>query len=145
MNCRNSFPVLEMETGIYIQICTTSKAITKVTVSIDGEETSYELWCFQKPIIRHVRVWGCTTYMMVLKERRRRFNDRAIKYMFVGYIKLIKYYHCLEPKTRKEHVIQDVVLHKFTLYYKKEKEKLQRLSPSSSKNEKSCKSESEQE
>lgn len=58
---------------------------------------------------------------------------------------MIKQYRCLEPKTRQEHFICDVVFHEFSLYYEKGKEKLQRLSSSSSEDKKSSESESEQE
>lgn len=48
-NCPKLFWVPAIETVVYIENCTISKAIA--TTSTDGEVTPYEPWCYQKPNI----------------------------------------------------------------------------------------------
>lgn len=77
------------------------------------------------------------------KSKTSKVNDRAIKFTFIGYIKTIKLYRCLELKNRKEHFIRNVVFHESTPYYEKE---LRETTSSSVPDYKKCrKSELEQE
>lgn len=68
VNCPKSFGFPVIETAVYIRNYTTSRAIAMTFT--DCEVISYELWCCQKPNIRHLHVQGCSTYIMVPKERR---------------------------------------------------------------------------
>lgn len=82
---------------------------------------------------------------MVQKERCQRFDDRTVKYMFVGYMTAMNHYLCFEPNTRRDHLTGDIVFHELNSYYENVKEKLQRVSPSSPDHEKSTESKSNQE
>lgn len=76
---------------------------------------------------------------MVHKETRQRFDDHAVKCMFVDNMRTMKQYHDLELKTRRDHCTCNVVFHELTLYYEKE---LRRTILPSVPDENSSKSES---
>lgn len=69
INCSKSFCVTAMTMAVYLQNCVTLKAIRIATVSTNRKMTLDELWCGQKPNIRHLRFWSCIAYVMVPKER----------------------------------------------------------------------------
>ena len=47
--------------------------------------TPYELFHGSKPNVSNLRVFGCTAYMHVPKETRRKWDAKSIKCVFVGY------------------------------------------------------------
>ena len=47
--------------------------------------TPYELFHGTKPNVSNFRVFGCTAYMHVPKETRRKWDAKSIKCIFVGY------------------------------------------------------------
>ena len=50
-----------------------------------AEKTPYELWNGHKPNLSHLRVFGCKAYVYVHKQKRRKFDEKAIEGIFVGY------------------------------------------------------------
>lgn len=97
-NCQMAFWVSALEMEAYCPNCTTSEAIA--TTSTNREATSYKLWCCQNPNIKHLRVQGCITYIMMPKEKYKRIDEQALMCMFVGYRMATKQYHCLELNAR---------------------------------------------
>ena len=55
------------------------------------DKTPYEIWTGRKPVLSHLRVWRCPTYIKYLKTEKLR--PRFDKCLFVGYPKKIKGYY----------------------------------------------------
>ena len=49
------------------------------------EATPFELWCGRKPDVSHLRVWGCTAYVHVQKDKREGLSPHMEKCVFIGY------------------------------------------------------------
>ena len=54
-------------------------------------KTSHEMWTKRKPVLSHLRVWGCPAYVKYLKINK--LEARSEKYFFIGYLKKIKGYY----------------------------------------------------
>ena len=71
--------------------------------------TPYETWHVRKPSIGHLHVFGCLAYALVLVQKCRKLNDKAVKYIFVGYSAENKGYRLYHPQTKRVLVSRDVV------------------------------------
>jgi len=54
------------------------------TASYDSSKTPYELWHKRKPEVGHLRVWGCTAYVHVQKDKRTGIGAHVEKCVFIG-------------------------------------------------------------
>ena len=52
--------------------------------------TPKEMWSGSKPDISHLRIFGCTAYVHVLKGKRRKLDPKSREMIFVGYENLSK-------------------------------------------------------
>ena len=62
-------------------------------------KTSYEIWTGRKPVLSHLRVWGCLPYVKWLVTNK--LGPRPDKCTFIWYLKEIKryfFYHADEQK-----------------------------------------------
>lgn len=55
------------------------------TSTLDKDTTPYEMVHKQKPDMSHIQVWGCQCWIQVPEETRRKFGDKMIKGIFLGY------------------------------------------------------------
>jgi hypothetical protein len=55
------------------------------TKRINGEKTPIELFTGKKPNLHHLKVFGCSAYAYLPKELRKKFDEKAIKCIFIGY------------------------------------------------------------
>jgi hypothetical protein len=55
--------------------------VTRLVVS----KTPYEAWDGRKPILKHLRVFGCLAFGDVPKEKRKKLDYKATPSIFVGY------------------------------------------------------------
>ena len=77
-----------LETACYILNKMSSKSVDK---------TPHEIWTGCKPVLSHLRVWGCPTYVKYLKTDK--LGPRFDRYLFIGYPKKTKgYYFYLATK-----------------------------------------------
>jgi hypothetical protein len=53
------------------------------TTSLDSK-TPYELWHRKKPDVSHLRVWGCTAYVHIQKDKRTGIGSHMEKCVFIG-------------------------------------------------------------
>jgi hypothetical protein len=63
------------------------------------EKTPYEIWTGRKPVLSHLRIWGCPTYVKHLIIDK--LGPRSDKCIFIGYPKESKgyyFYHAEEQK-----------------------------------------------
>ena len=47
--------------------------------------TPYEAWNGHKPMVSHMRVFGCLSYALVPSQQCHKLDDKAKKCIFVGY------------------------------------------------------------
>ena len=72
-----------------------------------GLKTPQEIWIGQAPSLDHLRVFGCSAYAHV---KEGKLNNRALKFMFIGYPQGVKGYKlwCLEEGINKCIISRDV-------------------------------------
>jgi len=71
------------------------------TTSLLSKTTPYELWHRKKPDISHLRVWGCTAYVHIQKDKRTGIGSHMEKCIFVGYPEGYKAWTFYNPTTRR--------------------------------------------
>ena len=47
--------------------------------------TPHEVWSGKKPLVSHLKVFGCDTFVHVPKEKRSNLNKKEIKCIFIRY------------------------------------------------------------
>ena len=77
-----------VRTAIYIQ----NRIGDKVSV--------HELYFGTKPNLRHLRVFSSIAYVHVPKEKRRKLDAKAEKFILVGYSDEQKAYKCYNPRIK---------------------------------------------
>jgi len=68
--------------------------------------TCYELWHGWKPDVSHLRVWGCTAYVYIQKDKRAGLGSHMEKCVFIGYPQGYKGWKFYNP-TMKRTVIAE--------------------------------------
>lgn len=71
--------------------------------------TPEEVWSGNKPDLSHLRVFGCHAMVHVPKEKRKKWDARSNKMIFVGYCEDSKGYRFIHPTTRQLLKSRDVV------------------------------------
>jgi hypothetical protein len=66
-----------------------------------GNITPYEAWHNKKPDISHLRVWGCTAYVYIQRDKRKSLEPHMEKCIFVGYPEGYKGWRFYNPTTKK--------------------------------------------
>jgi hypothetical protein len=51
----------------------------------DKSKTCYEVWHGHKPVVRHLRVFGCDVYVHIAKHDRAKMDAKSVKGIFIGY------------------------------------------------------------
>ena len=85
-----SFWGYALETAVYALNRVPSKSV---------DVTPYEIWCNKKPILSHMKVWGCPAYVKRIMSDK--LDAKSDKCLFVGYPKELQgyyFYHTLEQK-----------------------------------------------
>jgi hypothetical protein len=78
------------------------------TKSVDGM-TPFEAWHGRKPVVHHLRTFGCIVYVRNTTPHLKKLEDRGRKMIFVSYESGPKVYHAYDPITKRVHVTRDVV------------------------------------
>jgi len=63
--------------------------------------TPYECAYKRKPNVSNLRVWGCTAYVHIQKDKRKKFEPRMEKCIFIGYPDGYKGWKFYNPVTKK--------------------------------------------
>src|ERR1700679_3880994 len=66
-----------------------------------ASKTPYELWHRKTPDVSHLRVWGCTAYVHVQKDKRTGIGSHMEKCVFVGYPDGYKGWMFYNPTTKR--------------------------------------------
>jgi transposase InsO family protein len=78
------------------------------TKSVDGI-ISFEAWHGRKPMVHHLRTFGCTVYVWNTTLHLKKLEDRGRKTTFVGYKSGSKTYRAYDLITKRVHVTCDMV------------------------------------
>ena len=70
------------------------------TTSVDSK-TPHELWHRKKPDVSHLRVWGCTAYVHIQKDKRTGIGSHMEKCVFIGYPDGYKGWMFYNPTTKR--------------------------------------------
>lgn len=77
------------------------------TKALDGK-TPYEAWHGRKPVVSHLRVFGCLVFTKELSHVGK-LDDRSSPGVFIGYAEGVKAYRILDPATQRVRISRDVV------------------------------------
>ena len=80
-----------------------------VTTALKDGLTPYQLWFGKKPILKHIRTFGCIVYSHVPEGERRKLDKKAHKLRFVGYTESTEKYKLWDEVKRKCFVRHDVI------------------------------------
>lgn len=69
--------------------------------------TAYEMWYGRKPLLGHLRVYGCSAYVHVPDVKRGKFESKARKLVFIGYSDDHKGYRFVDVATNKITISRD--------------------------------------
>lgn len=72
-----------IQTANYLQNMTPTKALSQNT-------TPFEEWFGFPPTLSHLKVFGCTTYALIPKERRQKLEFHMIECLFKVIVKNLK-------------------------------------------------------
>lgn len=64
-------------------------------------KTPEELWSGHKPSVKHMRIFGCEAMVHIPQEKRKKWDPKAQKLIFIGYCDHTKGYRFWMPKTKK--------------------------------------------
>ena len=67
-----------------------------------------EAWSQRRWTVEHLRVFGCIAYAHVPKEKRKKFDDKGVKCIFIGYSPESKGYRLYDPLNNKMILSRDV-------------------------------------
>lgn len=87
-------------TAVYVQ--------NKCHHAILDQKTPEEVFTGEKPDVGHLRIFGCTVYVHVPKEKRTKMDPLRKKGIFVGYSETSKAYRIYVPGQRQIEVNRDV-------------------------------------
>jgi len=112
MSVPKSFWAEAVSTAAYILNRIPSKSI--------GNSTPDEKYYNHKPLVSHLRVFGCRCYVHIPKETRQKLDDKSRKCVFIGYSSEKKGYKCWDPISGKVIFSRDVIFSERESYYKEQ-------------------------
>ena len=71
--------------------------------------TPHECFYGKKPNVSNFKVFGCTAYMHISKEQRRKWDVKSVKFIFIGYSINSKGYRLWDPKAKRIHISREVI------------------------------------
>ena len=110
----NSYCTEAIATAAYIRNRTPTTAIKE-------NVTPYEKWYGRKPIVTHLKVFGCVAYAHMPDMKRQKMDKKAEKLRFIGYSTRSKGYRLFNEMTRKVIVRRDVIFNEIDFNQSSEK------------------------
>ena len=96
-----SFWAEALSTVTYLQNRSPTKAVANMT--------PYEAWYGKRPVVDHLRVFGCLSYAHIPKDERKKLDPKARETIFLGYSSNVKGYRLWDPQTKKVFFSRDVI------------------------------------
>ena len=72
------------------------------------DRTPFEAWYGKKPTVSHLRVFGCSAYVHVPRDERKKLDPKAKKCILLGYGTTRKGYHLYNQNTSR-------IVHRFSM------------------------------
>ncbi|MCO5581878.1 hypothetical protein L7F22_035767 [Adiantum nelumboides] len=88
-------------TAVYIQNRSPTHALQDMT--------PFQAYYGRKPTVSHFRVFGCSAFVHIPKEKRQKLDFKSMKLLFLGYSAKSDAYRLYDPDTRTTTVSPDVV------------------------------------
>lgn len=90
-----------VNTAVYI--------INRCLSSVLKDNTPEGVWHNKKVDLSNLRVFGSECMVHIPKEKRRKWDKKSSKLLFMGYSETTKGYRCIDPKTKKITTSRDVI------------------------------------
>jgi hypothetical protein len=101
-------------------VTTAAYILNRIPSKSIGNSTPDEKYYNRKPLVSHLRVFGCRCYVHIPKETRQKLDDKSRKCVFIGYSSEKKGYKCWDPTSRKVVLSRDVIFSERESYYKEQ-------------------------
>lgn len=82
--------------------------LNRSTTLILGEVTPSEKWSKHRPIVEHLRVFGCKAYALIPYEKRTKLDEKSIPCVMFGVSKESKAYRLYDPTHKRIIISKDV-------------------------------------
>lgn len=76
-----------------------------------GKSTPEEIWSGNKINLSHIKLFGSQVMVHIPKQKRKKWDFKSEKLIFVGYDAHSKGFRCMNPKKRKLTISRDVKFH----------------------------------
>jgi hypothetical protein len=63
--------------------------------------TPHEVWFGKNPLVVHLKVFGCDSFVHVPKEKRSKMDKKEVKCIFIRYKEGMKGYKLWDPASRR--------------------------------------------
>ena len=113
-----------VSTAVYLNNRSPTKAVKGMT--------PYEAWFGEKPDLSHLRIFGCPAMVHIPSQKRRKWDHKSTKMLFMGYCAETKAYRFFNPSTRKIVISRDVIFLEDALKYSASSEAIEKTSEKSS-------------
>ena len=90
-----------VSTVVYILNCSLTKGLQG--------QTPHEKWTGRKPLVDHLRTFGCIVQVKDTRRHQSKLEDRSKPMIFIGYDLGSKAYKCLDPVNLKVVISRDVI------------------------------------
>jgi len=90
--------------AIHATLYTLHQCPTKAVMNLTLEE----VWLGYKPSVAHMKVFCCTAYAHVPKEKRKKLDDKSMECIFIGYSIQTRSYMLFDLEARKVIISRDV-------------------------------------
>ena len=110
-------------------VMTACYLINMIPTRILENQSPFEVLNKSRPVLDHMRTFGCVCYVLVLGEMRNKLEAKSTKAMLIGYSASQKGYKCFDPTARRVLVSRDVKFMEDKGYYEEKNwEELEELS-----------------
>lgn len=77
-----------------------------------------EVFTNKKPSVKHLKIVGSSAMVHVPKQKRKKFDVKSVKHVFVGYCETSKAYRLYNPSTKKFIISRDVIFMEGEQYFR---------------------------
>lgn len=99
-----------LEKHFWAEAVNTAVYLKNLSVASGVPKTPYELWKNKKPNVSHLKIFGSPAMVHIPKQKRLKWDKKAVKHILVGYCETTKGYRLYNPNTRKIVISRDVTV-----------------------------------
>lgn len=100
----------KLDKRFWAEAANTAVYLKNRSIVSGAEKTPFELWYGKKPDLSHIRLFGSKVMMHVPKEKRFKWDKKAMQHILVGYGEDIKGYRLYNPHKKTIVTSRDVVV-----------------------------------